>query len=313
MKASHLFRALADPLIGPPIPDEAKLHATAVSEASKAAKIVPPLLGSKDEAWNGKASIYRAQSKPHIEAELDWDGTMNMADNVAAALADARDHPDQPVKNPDAFEVVEHEMIHGVVPPGTQEASKKAYQDYAHAQIEEGFTELGAIHHAPDFLDQMGIGSRESGTWRGHTVREMAVSMQNPAEIANGNAWGHYAGQVKDAQDWVQQIAKEEGYADTGPGTPGHTRVVQLTDQVNRVGASEKMQAMAVQMALSVVKDEQLRANLDFMASITSSIQEDIQREWSKGEPETAKTAFATARNQVQTQMMRAMQERAAA
>ncbi|HEY2087002.1 MAG TPA: hypothetical protein VGH54_13410, partial [Mycobacterium sp.] len=47
--------------------------------------------------------------------------------------------------------------------PQTHEMHKGAYQDPQNAAIEEGFTELGAVHHAPEFLTQMGVGDQETG------------------------------------------------------------------------------------------------------------------------------------------------------
>ena len=38
----------------------------------------------------------------------------------------------------------------------------KAYQDPTNASIEEGFTELGTVHHAPEFFAKMGVGGRET-------------------------------------------------------------------------------------------------------------------------------------------------------
>ena len=38
----------------------------------------------------------------------------------------------------------------------------KAYQDPTNASVEEGFTELGTVHHAPEFFTKMGIGNRET-------------------------------------------------------------------------------------------------------------------------------------------------------
>jgi hypothetical protein len=280
------------------------------AEAVPASRIVPGLLESHNEIWNGKTKIYPVTEKPKVLAELDWDGTLSVQDQVANALKDARDHPDQPVRFPDAFEVIEHEMVHGVIQPGTERENERAYQDYATAQIEEGFTELGSIHHAPDFMDQMGIGSLQSGTWAGHTVREMAESMQDPAEIANGNSWGHYGQQTKDAQDWVQQVAMEEGWGgDLRPGTPGHQRVVALTDQINRFGASGKIETMATQMAYATVKDERLRSNQEFMAGLLENIENAIRSEWAKGEPDAAKEAFLQAKAGVQRQAVQAMRE----
>lgn len=295
---------------------DAELRKNVTDEATPASRIVPALLGSQHEIWNGKVQIYSVAEKPKVLAELEWDGSLNVQDQVAAALGDARAHPELPVKNPDAFEVLEHEMIHGVVQEGTERDNERAYQDYATAQIEEGFTELGAIHHAPEFLDKMGLGSRESGQWAGHTVHEMAVQMQDPTEIANGNAWRHYGSQTKDAQDWVQQVAKEEGVPDMRLGTPGHDRVVALADEINRQGAAGKIQVMARQLAVAMSKDSPMRNNHQAMADLTATIQKSIHDQWNTDAPEgAANAAFASARHtavQKVQEKEREMMERAA-
>lgn len=48
------------------------------------------------------------------------------------------------------------------VAPQTHDMHKDAYRDPQNAAIEEGFTELGTVHHAPEFLAQMGVGGRET-------------------------------------------------------------------------------------------------------------------------------------------------------
>lgn len=295
---------------------DTELRAGVAAEANKAKTIVPGLLGSRHELWNGKTHIYPVTEKPRVLAELEWDGTLNMQDQVAVALMDARANPDQPVKSPDAFEVLEHEMIHGVVQPGTERDNERAYQNYATAQIEEGFTELGAIHHAPEFLDQMGVGSRQSGQWEGHTLREQAQAMQDPAEIAGGNAWGHYGSQTKDAQDWVQQVAKEEGVADLRPGTPGHGRVMSLTDEINRQGAAGKITVMARQLAVAMSRGSAVRNDHQAMSDLTATVEKSIREQWNTDAPEgAAKAAFASARHtaiQRVQEKEREMMERAA-
>lgn len=45
----------------------------------------------------------------------------------------------------------------------THDMHKDAYRDPQNAAIEEGFTELGTVHHAPEFLAQMGVGDQETG------------------------------------------------------------------------------------------------------------------------------------------------------
>lgn len=295
--------------------DDARVQAVK-SLASKSAQLIPGLMGggAHENGWNGQVQIFSREDHPEELAELDWDGTLGIQDAVADALRDSEASTGT-VEYPDAYETMLHELIHGVTPLGHSRstADKNAYQDYAHAQIEEGFTELGAIHHAPDYLDQIGVGSRptdvtdDSGhTW---TVREMAESITDPANIAAGNTWGHYKQQTKDAQDWVQQVAMEEGWSDLRLGTPGHTRVVQLADDVNRQGTADKIEVMAQQMAYATVKEHDLRSNQDFMASLLGQIEQAIEDEWAKGQADAAREAFLKAKQGVQRRRVQAMKE----
>lgn len=312
---------MADELyMGPIAGDEKKLFAATEADVSEAAKILPGLLHSKNEEWNGTIELFPYEENQGILAGLDWDGTMFVADKVAQGLADVRDHPDEPVQDPGVFETLEHELIHGVTPPGTAEANMKAFQgSYAVGQIEEGFTELGSIHHAPEYLRQMGmydrdipefhtqIGSNgvieESG--ERYTMGEMAEDIAKPANIASGFAYGHYLYQTKDAQDWVQLVAKEEGFSDMRlTGAKGHARVVALTDEINRMGAAGKVPEMARQLAVAMTRGDPHRNDRDYMAELTETIRQSILDQWSVGQ---AKDAFAGAKHAA-TQKMHQME-----
>jgi hypothetical protein len=296
MHIGKLLRAAADPFVGAPIPNEQALDTAVVAETAKAANIVPRLLGGSHEEWDGEAELYRNETKPHILAEMEWNGTLSIADNVAAAIKDASDRPDDPVRYPDAFEVLEHEMIHGVVPEGSAARNKRAYQVFALSQIEEGFTELGAIHHAAEFMDQMGLGDRQAHTFPGHTVREMAETINNPDEITRGNAWGHYPQQTKDAQDWVQQVVQQENLILDSP--QGKARIVELTNEINRMGADGKVPVMSRQLATAMVADEpKMRNDQKFLDEMIATIMEAILKQWNTDNPEgAAKQAFGAAK-----------------
>jgi hypothetical protein len=296
MHIGKLLRAAADPFVGAPIPNEQALDTAVVAETTKAANIVPRLLGGSHEEWDGEAELYRNETKPHILAEMEWNGTLSIADNVAAAIKDASDRPDDPVRYPDAFEVLEHEMIHGVVPEGSAARNKRAYQVFALSQIEEGFTELGAIHHAAEFMDQMGLGDRQARTFPGHTVKEMAETINNPDEIHNGNAWGHYPQQTKDAQDWVQQVVQQENLILDSP--QGKARIVELTNEINRMGADGKVPVMSRQLATAMVADEpKMRNDQKFLDEMIATIMEAILKQWNTDNPEgAAKQAFGAAK-----------------
>jgi hypothetical protein len=143
----------------------------------------------------------------------------------------------------------------------------------------------------------------------------MAVTIDNPEEIANGNGWKHYPTQTKDAQDWVQQIAREEGIQDLG-NKAGHARIVELTDEVNRQGAAGKLGIMSQQLAYAMTKDPKLRADNTFMDDLTMKIADAILHQWNTGNPEgAAKQAFGAARAvaiQKVADKQREMAERAA-
>ena len=51
-------------------------------------------------------------------------------------------------------------MLRDPVPQQTHAMQAKAYQNPTVAMVEEGFTELGTVHHAPEFFAKMGVGDR---------------------------------------------------------------------------------------------------------------------------------------------------------
>lgn len=118
------------------------------------------------QSWNGNVTPYPHGEKGQgVVAELTWHGTMNLQGSVAAQIAAAERDPHARVTDPSVFAVVLHELIHGVSPArGDRDEDRAAYQDRTVAKIEEGFTELGSIQHAPDFFDQAGVGGRETDT-----------------------------------------------------------------------------------------------------------------------------------------------------
>jgi hypothetical protein len=313
MSFHKLLRAAATPLVGAPIPNEEELNKAVVAETDKVSHIIPELLHGSHEEWNGKASIFPQHSKDHILAEMEWNGTLNIADNVAAAIKDTYDNPDGPVKYPDAFEVLAHEMIHGVVPEGSAKRNEKAYQVWSLSQIEEGFTELGATQHAAEFFDRMGIGDREARTYPGHTTRQMAETINNPAEIRNGNAWGHYPQQTKDAQDWVEQVAQQEKL--DLDSAEGKARILELSDEINRQGADGKVPVMSRQLAEAMLADEpKMKNDQQFLDQMTATIMEAILKQWNTDNPAgAAKQAFGAATTLAHQQVTEKQREMAEA
>lgn len=83
------------------------------------------------------------------------------------------------------------------------------------------------------------------------TVSEYADRLADPERIANGQAWGAYAWQTRNALQWVQGITDAEGYMSRGKGTDGWQRVIQLADEINQTGPAGKFDVMARQILRS--------------------------------------------------------------
>ena len=167
-----------------------------------------------------------------------------------------------------------------MIPPEERyNAHQRAYQDKRNADIEEGFTELGTVHHMPEFADAVGIGGRETNILaadrEGHaTVAEYARRLQDPQRIEEGNAWGHYGWQTAAAQRWVRAMAKAEGKKPGGK--PFQRRVVELSDEINREGAAGKVPAMVRQVMRAAKKaDAYTDAGL-----LSDMIADTIRRKW---------------------------------
>lgn len=125
------------------------------------------------------------------------------------------------------------------------------------------------------------------------TLGDLARQKADPVAIADENAWGHYGSQTRDFQQWVQEIAKAEGYGDLRPGTPGYKRVVALSDEVNREGSAGKVSAMARQAVRALNATGTMSA--DALASIQSQVERSILTEWAKTDDDRGKEAFRNA------------------
>lgn len=125
------------------------------------------------------------------------------------------------------------------------------------------------------------------------TLDDLARQKADPVAIADENAWGHYGSQTRDFQQWVQEIAKAEGYGDLRPGTPGYKRVVALSDEVNREGSAGKVSAMARQAVRALNATGTMSA--DALASIQSQVERSILTEWAKTDDDRGKEAFRNA------------------
>jgi hypothetical protein len=214
---------------------------------SDAARNVPALLGGGHEAFNGTVRVDHGMEGTNTLAELGWDGAMNLRSDVHDALHQIATQPGEPVRQAGAAEILLHELIHGNVPDGVKYRwGAAAYQDYHTAQIEEGFTELGAIQHAGGFFDAVGIGSRKAAEeGSGGTMDQFAAEIGTPAYIRAGDAWGHYPGQTAAAYDWVSRIASSEGWMPDSP--QALKRITELSDEINRQGVGGKVGTMAMQ------------------------------------------------------------------
>lgn len=348
---------------------------------------IPRLLGGGHLAWDRKpVTLYPSEDDPYILASIDWNGHVAMQREYAAGLADTLNSPDKQIANPDWFSVPLHELIHADIPENVRsrpaEGDDVAYQSREYADIEEGFTELASIQHAPEFFDAMGIGKRETmttapgapdnpafgravkgftaelqKTWaklsgdprapqqqaaqhlgrriedlkyqtasihdyellktlteiqhlgdqdlsqwairmlsqadsikaipmtRHATMREYAQAIQDPQRIKSGNAWGHYTDQAMWAEQWVEMIAKGEGYRSRNPkpGTRQWARQVELADEINREGTARKPDVMARQLYNILMKDAPTRDDPKVRDAIMRVARGTILRAWAYG------------------------------
>jgi hypothetical protein len=257
--------------IEPGITDSNAEEAEAATKVLKrTARSVPKMLGGGHLDWDGQtATVYPQDSRPGTLAEIDWDGHMNLSDEVAAEIQADEQHPDEPVGAPGAYTVLLHELIHADVPAGENRATddKRAYRsDFAHADIEEGFTQLGAAQHAREYFDAAGVGGRhalDNGSLKEQhhladingqpfnpdmsasmTMDEWATDLAEPAKIRSGNSWGVYRDLTAKALDWVSLIAQQHtGKPESDPAT--RAEMNRMADEVNRVGTAAKPKVMA--------------------------------------------------------------------
>jgi len=220
----------------PPAPAAETPQESVTRFADRAAKIVPGLLGGGHQAWDGKVEVYDPKYQG-FAAALQWDGVMAFGGELAAGMQqDAAGHG--PVRDPGAYLTVLHELIHGTVPEGqSYSGGMQDYEDPVVTTVEEGFTELGAIHHAPEFFAKMGIGGRAAPG--GGTMADRARQLADPGRIASGDSWGHYGWETAAAQGWATAAAAAEG--------KGQDRARELADEINREGPQGKMAALARQ------------------------------------------------------------------
>lgn len=188
---------------------------TATEFATRGAPEVAKMLGAGHISWNGKIELFQPDDQPGAAAYLAFD------DSRMGLLASYADHMNAdtrgtgPVSDYQPYISILHELIHGAMPEGQEHRQHaKAYTDPAVANMEEGFTELGAVQHAPEFLTAMGLGKRPTAVLavrRGHVA-------DNPEWTKRRDTLTVYLGQARarltaDGRPPQRQLAEHIGYA----------------------------------------------------------------------------------------------------
>jgi len=307
-----------------------EMQASVLGLTQKTSDGVPGMFGRNEHLdFDGKPPrLFDPAADPGLLADIDWNGHMSMSTDVASGIQDGLRHTDQPIAVPGAFTVPLHEMIHATVPAGQKRSTngdKQAYQDYAQAQIEEGFTELGAIQHAKEFFTTAGIGDRKvldkgSLEQQQHladingepfvpdlsahrTMSAMADELNDPARIRQGRAWHRYPAQTAQAFEWASMIAQmRTGKGEDDPAT--RREIQRVADEVNAVGTAAKLYVMARHVNGDMSPDEE--------KTVMPVVEASIRDNWKQGAG--AQVTFATART-VAAQRLQALRqsERAAA
>ena len=125
---------------------------------AKASPAVTKALGGGHQLWDGHVRVTDSNTMGWALADINYQGRVRVSDITARDMLADLDGKG-PVTSPSSFTVPLHELIHGVVPAGTN-ADEWGEHDGADQALEEGFTELGTIAHAPEFFDALGIGDR---------------------------------------------------------------------------------------------------------------------------------------------------------
>jgi hypothetical protein len=280
---------------------------------TKTAASVPLMFNPDDHLdWDGRLpTLYDDAARPGVLAEVDWDGHVNMAQSVADGIREAVSNPDSEIPSPENFSVPLHEMIHAVLPRGETRRTNgdmQAYQDLPHADIEEGFTELGTIQHAGEYFDKIGVGDRSLDPFMyGEdtvTMHDLAGSLNSPDRIRNGDAWGHYARQTSQAFAWASVAAQmRTGRPESDPQTLAE--IQRIADEVNAVGTRAKPLTMAMIEVGDMLPADPVQAQRILDASSSA-----ILGNWGSGVGEQAHEA---ARQAAQSALQRLQAERTAA
>jgi 8-oxo-dGTP pyrophosphatase MutT (NUDIX family) len=221
---------------------------------AKAQDIVPGLLGARDAPGIKSVRVIPEKGNAAILARMGWDNVMQVREDVAKHLVRAVSGTGGGTRQGRVASsdlrgpvTILHELIHaqGFKDWGSdgQNDNTEAYQNPAGAAIEEGFTELGATYHAPEFFQKIGIGDHYLGFGNAPsmTAEEYARGRSTLHAIDSGLSWGHYTGATQAAMSWVSKVASAEGNNTT-------TRMRELADEINREGPAGKAPTMAKQI-----------------------------------------------------------------
>jgi hypothetical protein len=116
-------------------------------------------LGGGGEMWDGAVRTTDDNAMGWALADINPEGRVRFAETTAKQLTGDMAAKGN-VEHPAAWTVPLHELIHGVTPTGKAVSADFFGRDTTDQDIEEGFTELGTIAHAPEFFDALGVGDR---------------------------------------------------------------------------------------------------------------------------------------------------------
>ena len=132
-------------------------------------------------------------------------------------------------------------------PAQTHAMHSKAYQDPTVASVEEGFTELGTVHHAPEFFAKMGLGDRETGVLSvdkaGHVRESLDATGAKMAETqaSVGDLLERAKTAPGSAQAWLE--LRQARSALTAPGGADVSGVIDHLSKAAAVAGDEGLRA----------------------------------------------------------------------
>ena len=171
---------------------------------------IPKMLGGGHEVWNGKVVTQDViQGQDYAMAALDWHGTMRFKTSEANDL-EAGIKGEKPLE-PDDLITPLHELIHGNVSPDVHDYQSQAdaYQNRHTADIEEGFTQLGAIQHYGEYVHRLGLDDKPTHMILPGAGEEVDKARSDLADSLDAAA-GYFAGPLSDvSHETVTSTRKE--------------------------------------------------------------------------------------------------------